>query len=150
MKLKHAAVPLAICAVAGPAAAVAAPTHATASKTTVTTRMTSFGKVLTTGNGMPLYLYTADTSSHSNCGNANACIQTWPALIKHGRLHAAGGVHQRKLATIARGSKRQVKYAGHPLYTFYLDSPGQPTGEGQQVGSGKFYLVGTNGKAIKH
>ena len=149
MHLKHALTPLVVGAIAAPIAiASASPAVHQAARTTVKTHSSSHGTILETGSGMPLYLYSTDRNRRSTC--LDGCAATWPPLIKHGRLHAGGSAKRSKLGTILRGKKRQVTYAGHPLYTFVSDSPNMVTGEGDQVGAGKFYLVAPNGKAIKH
>ena len=46
--------------------------------------------------------------------------------------------------------KRQVTYAGHPLYTFIGDTrAGQTTGEGLTDFGAAWYVVAPSGRAIK-
>ena len=46
--------------------------------------------------------------------------------------------------------KLQVTYNGHPLYRYSPDTKaGQINGEGADQFGGRWYIVGTNGKAIK-
>ena len=116
------------------AGAAFAATHSTGTK--VTLHSTSLGKVLATSTGRTLYLYTSDTTNHSNC--TGGCASAWPPLMTKGKPLAGMGVKKSLLSTAKRGLKLQVTYNGHPLYTFTGDSSaGQTTGEG----SGGFYVV---------
>ncbi len=104
---------------------------------------TSFGKVLATSKGMTLYLSTSDTKNHSNC--TGGCAVNWPPLMTKGKPVAGKGVKQSLLGTAKRGSKLQVTYSGHPLYTFIADTAaGKTTGEG----ASGFYIVNAAGKKI--
>lgn len=160
MHLKHALVPLVVGAAVIPTAVASAsygsgygspppphpPAHTTA-KPTVTVRNTKYGKILFTGTGQALYLYSADKNGKSSC--TGQCAHFWPPLIKHGKLTAGSGASKGKLSTIKRGSAREVTYGGHPLYTFLNDSKGAVTGQAAPVGGGTFYVVSPSGKAIK-
>ena len=109
--------------------------------TKVTLHSTSHGKVLATSNGRTLYLYTSDSKNHSNC--TGSCASVWPPLMTKGKPVAGTGVKKSLLGTAKRGSKLQVSYNRHPLYTYTGDSSaGQANGEG----SGGFYVVKASGK----
>jgi len=111
--------------------------------TTVTLHSTNLGKVLATSSGHTLYLYTPDPKGKSDC--KGSCAASWPPLLTKGTPRAGAGVKQGLLGTIKRGSKLQVTYAGHPLYTFTGDSgAGQTTGEGVS----KFYAISAAGKKV--
>jgi predicted lipoprotein with Yx(FWY)xxD motif len=110
--------------------------------TTVTLHSTSLGKVLATSKGVTLYLYTPDGKNHSNC--TGSCSQYWPPLMTKGKPVAGMGVNKKLLGTAKRGSKLQVTYNGHPLYTYSGDSAaGQTNGEGS---SGVWFVVKASGK----
>lgn len=109
--------------------------------TTVDLHSTNRGKVLATSKGRTLYLYTADGKNKSNC--TGSCASTWPPLLTKGKPVAGMGVKKSLLGTAKRGSKLQVSYHGHPLYTFTGDTKaGQATGEGVNG----FYVVKASGK----
>jgi len=109
--------------------------------TKVTLHSTSHGKVLATSKGRTLYLYTSDSKNHSNC--TGSCASVWPPLMTKGKPVAGTGVKKSLLGTAKRGSKLQVSYNRHPLYTYTGDSSaGQANGEG----SGGFYVVKASGK----
>jgi predicted lipoprotein with Yx(FWY)xxD motif len=90
-------------------------------KTTIRIQDSDYGSVLFDGGGRALYLFTADNRRRSNCDGA--CADAWPPLIARGKLRGRGGADQALLGTVKRSkSRRQVTYAGHPLYR-YIDDP---------------------------
>jgi predicted lipoprotein with Yx(FWY)xxD motif len=98
--------------------------------TKVTLHSTNRGKVLATSTGRTLYLSIADGRNKSRCTSANGCASLWPPLLTKGTPIAGTGVKQALLGTLKRGTKLQVSYNGHPLYTWSSDSKaGQATGE---------------------
>jgi predicted lipoprotein with Yx(FWY)xxD motif len=119
--------------------------------TVVSTHQTKRGKVLAAANGHSLYLSTADKAGKSNC--TGSCANTWLPLLTSARPTAAtdSGVNAKLLGTIRRSSRvLQVTYNGHPLYVFAHDkSAGQISGEGANQFAGHWYVVNTNGNAVK-
>ena len=108
--------------------------------TTVTLHKTSLGKVLATSKGLTLYLYTPDGKNKSNC--TGQCSAYWPALLTKGKPVAAAGVKQSLLGTAKRGTKLQVTYKGHPLYTYSGESK---AGAGDRRGN-RWLLVRRQGQ----
>ena len=97
----------------------------------------SLGKVLATSTGRTLYLYTPDGKNRSRC--TGSCATFWPPLMTKGKPVAGMGVKQSLLGTAKRGTKLQVTYNGHPLYTYTGDSKaGDTIGEGS---SGIWFVV---------
>ena len=97
-----------------------------AQRPTKTTRVrlesSDYGRVLFDGRGGALYLFTADEQGKSAC--YGACAKAWPPFIARGRLRAGEGVDQGLLGTTRRaGGRRQVTYAGQPLYYYVHDTP---------------------------
>ncbi len=89
----------------------------------------SLGTVLTDGNGMTLYVFTADSVNSSTC--SGGCAGTWPPLLTSGAVTAGAGVSG-TLGTINRSDgTMQVTYNGLPLYRYASDSaPGDVKGQG--------------------
>lgn len=152
MKLRIALVTVAVVALAAAGvAAAAAVTHQSAGATgTVDLRSTKLGKVLVTKSGLTLYLFKADKSGRSVC--YGQCATYWPPLLARTKPTAGTGVKAKLLGTTKRkDGKKQVTYAGHPLYRFKLDKKaGQVNGEGQDFFGGKWYGVNAAGKAVTH
>ena len=93
-------------------------------------RQTGLGKVLVDARGRTLYAFEKDTRGRSAC--SAACAAYWPPLISSAKPRAGRGVRASLLGVSKRtDGKRQVTYAGHPLYTFVGDTKaGQTNGEG--------------------
>ncbi len=114
---------------------------------------TSYGGVLVVGSGdyvgCSLYLLTSDQlhalngapfacSEGANALNSPCDSDLWPALLTNGAPIAGPGVNPRLLGAVTRtdfdfltggASVKQVTYAGHPLYRFFLDqAPGDTQG----------------------
>ena len=108
-----------------------------------------YGTILVTASGRTLYMFTADTSTTSNC--RGACVPAWPPVTTTGSPRAGAGVTPSLLGTITRsGGSHQVTYGGHPLYTFVRDSAaGQVNGEGVDNFGGHWYVVDTAGHPVK-
>jgi len=113
----------------GPATASPATTAAPAAVraprgTLVKVRSTRYGRILVDRRGQALYQFTRDTgAATSRC--TGDCARAWPPLYASGGAPVAGsGATQAKLGTIRRsGGRRQVTYAGHPLYYYNADTP---------------------------
>ena len=116
---------------------------------TVASARTGLGRIIVNGPGRTLYLFEKDRRGHSAC--SGACASYWPPLLTHGKPVAAGGAKQSLLGTIRRANgSRQVTYAGHPLYTFVLDTKrGQTKGEGSQDSGAGWDALSPAGKKIE-
>jgi predicted lipoprotein with Yx(FWY)xxD motif len=155
-------------AVAGPAAATpgragqatAVGRAAVGPAVVVTTAASRFGRVLVTGSGRSLYVFTGDNFPFSPKGALQLpctalnkapdklpCTTAWPPLLATGRLVARGGVHQAGLGTVTRNHVKQVTYFGHPLYRFIGDAAaGQENGQNLAAFDGMWYLDVTSGR----
>jgi predicted lipoprotein with Yx(FWY)xxD motif len=125
--------------------------HSRARSTTgalVALRKTALGSILVDARGRTLYLFERDRDGVSMCGSA--CIKYWPPLASHGTLRAGRGVHQSLLRlTVSRNGRRQVTYAGHPLYRFVGDKrAGQTAGEGLDNFGAEWYALGADGRKV--
>ena len=116
---------------------------------TVSTAKTGLGKIIVNGSGRTLYLFEKDKRGKSAC--SGACASYWPPLITHGKPMAAGGAKQALLGTIKRSNgSRQVTYAGHPVYTYLLDTRrGQTKGEGSTLFGAGWDALSPGGKKIE-
>jgi len=128
-------------------AALAAAKPAARSATVATAR-SGLGQIVVDGRGRSLYLFEKDTRGRSNC--SGACAAYWPPLLSTGRPAAIKGAKASLLGTIRRADgKRQVTYAGHPLYFFSGDAGrGQTNGEGLDDFGGGWYVLTPAGKKI--
>ena len=119
------------------------------SNATVRPRHTSLGTVLADAKGRTLYLFKKDTTTMSTC--SGQCAVNWPPAAAGKKPTVGDGLDSAALGTTKRADgKVQVTYAGHPLYRFVGDAnkPGSVKGQGINAFGGKWYVVGTGGKAI--
>ncbi len=115
---------------------------ATGGEATVVLADSSLGQILTTADGMTLYLFTPDTATTSAC--TGGCATTWPPLT----AAAVGGegLDAGQFGTLDRGDgTTQVTYFGHPLYTYAGDAAaGDVNGQGS---GGSWFAVTADGTA---
>jgi predicted lipoprotein with Yx(FWY)xxD motif len=116
--------------------------------TLVSLRKTALGKVLVDARGHTLYLFAKDKNAKSAC--YGTCATYWPAVVSAAKPRAGGGVRASLLRLTRRtDGRRQVTYAGHPLYRFILDKkPGQTAGEGLTDFGASWNAVASNGRGV--
>ena len=117
---------------------------------TVRLEQTSLGEILVDGSGHTLYLFTRDRHGKDSCTKVAGCLETWPALTTTSRPVAGANVRTSLLGTIKlHGRLRQVTYAGHPLYTYALDSIRRSTFNiGADEYGGAWYAINAAGEAV--
>jgi predicted lipoprotein with Yx(FWY)xxD motif len=109
---------------------------------------TSLGKVLVDARGRTLYLFAKDQRGRSAC--YGACATYWPPLVSSAKPRARGVRASLLGLTKRTDGKRQVTYAGHPLYTFSLDRrAGQTSGQGLTDFGGSWNAIAASGRAVK-
>jgi predicted lipoprotein with Yx(FWY)xxD motif len=120
-----------------------------ATGTLVALRKTALGTVLVDARGRTLYLFEKDRNGVSACNSA--CVKFWPPLTSQGTPRAGKGVRQ-SLLQLSRphNGRRQVTYAGHPLYTFVGDKrAGQTTGENLSNFGADWYALTAGGQKVE-
>ena len=117
--------------------------------TLVSIHKTALGKVLADARGHTLYLFEKDKNGMSSCNGA--CAAYWPAAFTAAKPRAGAGVRASLLGRTKRSDgRRQVTYAGHPLYTFVGDKKaGQTTGEGLTDFGAAWDAIAPNGRPIE-
>jgi predicted lipoprotein with Yx(FWY)xxD motif len=152
LSLRRFATGIALGALVGIAVLAAAAYGSTSSSkgALVALRKTALGPVLVDGRGRTLYLFEKDRKGTSACNSA-ACVKYWPPLVSRATPRAGKGVHMSMLGVIRRkDGRRQVTYAGHPLYTFAGDkAAGQTSGEGQDAFGAEWYALAANGHSVE-
>ena len=114
-------------------------------------RKTERGKILVNSAGFTVYRFTRDSHGKDTCVMVMECTQTWPPLTTTGRPQAGPGVKASLLSTIKLpNGRKQVTYAGWPLYTY---APSSEKGETSYIGfesfGGKWDAVTAAGKLVK-
>jgi predicted lipoprotein with Yx(FWY)xxD motif len=155
LSLRRLALGIALGAIAGAAVLVAAAYAGTASTQSapkaalVALGKTTLGSVLVDTKGRTLYAFEKDRKGMSVCDTA--CVKFWPPLVSRTTPRAAKGVHKAMLGVTRRhDGRRQVTYAGHPLYTFVGDkTPGATSGEGLTNFGAGWYALTASGRTVE-
>jgi predicted lipoprotein with Yx(FWY)xxD motif len=115
----------------------------------VALRKTTLGPVLVDARGRTLYLFEKDRRGKSAC--QTACVKYWPPLVSRATPRAGKGVRRSMLGLTRRqDGRRQVTYAGHPLYSFVGDkTAGQTSGEGLTNFGAEWYALAASGRSVK-
>jgi predicted lipoprotein with Yx(FWY)xxD motif len=114
-------------------------------------RKTKLGRILVDSSGFTLYRFMIDPRNKDRCVMVSECPRVWPPLTTSGRPIAGPGVNTSLLSTIRLpNGKKQVTYAGHPLYGY---SPATERGETAYIGivqfGGAWDAVNASGRAVK-
>lgn len=117
--------------------------------TKVAVASSKLGRILVDKRGRTLYLFEKDKHGKSAC--YRACASYWPPLLTRAKPVAGAGLKAKLLGvTMRKNGRRQVTYAGHPLYRYVADSkPGQTTGEGSTLFGAGWDVVAPSGKKIE-
>jgi predicted lipoprotein with Yx(FWY)xxD motif len=140
---------LVLAAVAAAVLAPAAMPDRSAVRATLTARSSSFGKAIFDGRGFVLYGFTRDKRSSACYG---ACAKAWPPYFTpRGELKVGPGLKRSLLGTVKRrNGKRQVTYAGKPLYFYVGDTrPAQILCQNVVEYGGRWLIVRPSGKLVR-
>jgi predicted lipoprotein with Yx(FWY)xxD motif len=141
---------LTLAAVAALALPAAAMSEASATRPTLQVKTSRFGPVLFDGRGFVLYAFTRDPRGRSAC--YGACARAWPVYyVPRAGLSAGKGVKRSLIGTTKRrDGRRQVTYAGRPLYYYVGDrSPGDITCQDVVEYGGTWLIVRGSGRLVR-
>ena len=120
----------------------------TGASATVTVRGSEYGRVLFDGTNRALYAFTRDPRSRSAC--YGACAAAWPPYIVRGSLRAGPGTKRSLLGTTRRrDGRRQLTYAGKPLYYYVGDPVGEIRCQNVREFGGLWLVVRPNGRLVR-
>lgn len=106
-----------------------------------------YGRVIADGKGEALYLFDKEKSKRARC--YGACAAAWPPVLTKGRPRAGRGAKAGKLGvTRRRDGRRQVTYAGRPLYYYVDDAPGVIRCQRVYEYGGLWLVVDPDGRAV--
>lgn len=112
------------------------------------------GQYLVTGEGRPVYIFTADTQGTDDQEPAIACaseecLEIWPLVTTTGEPQTQGAADASLLGTTEFGDEQVVTYNGWPLYHFARDV-GRWRPQGNDIGSfgGEWYLLRPSGAFV--
>ena len=104
------------------------------------------GPVIFNGRDQAAYFFTRDKGGKSRC--YGECAVAWPPFYARGKPRAGRGVKQALLGTVARrDGRRQVTYAGKPLYFYAHDPKGEVLCNDIPEFGGTWFAVTAAGKA---
>jgi predicted lipoprotein with Yx(FWY)xxD motif len=148
-KLFPAALLIVACSLAALVLAAPAEPMKDVGRGTLTVRSSEYGRILFDGRGFVLYGFTADKKRRSVC--AGACAKAWPPYLVERAPRAGRGVVESLLGTVRRaGGKRQVTYAGRPLYYYVGDRrPGQVLCQNVTEFGGVWLVVRASGRLVR-
>ena len=106
-----------------------------------------YGRVVADAKGEAFYLFDKENGPKSEC--YGACAQAWPPVLTSGKPHAGIGAKAALLGTTKRkDGKLQATYAGHPLYYFSKDSPGNILCQDVEEFGGTWLVVKPSGAPV--
>ena len=113
--------------------------------TRVTVRESDFGTMLFDSKRQAIYIFENDRRNRTVC--YDECAEAWPPVLTDGEPIAGKGVDAGLLGTIERrGGKRQLTYAGQPLYYYAHERPGEVRCHNVDLNGGLWWVVGPDGK----
>jgi len=114
--------------------------------TVITTASSDFGEILFDGDQQAIYLFDKETTAEPEC--YDACATAWPPVLTTGAPVAAGAIAADLLGTTTRTEgTTQVTYAGHPLYYYVDEGPGEVKCHNVQGFDGLWLVVTPSGRA---
>src|SRR5438105_14161791 len=116
---------------------------------TLSAKSSSFDRVLFDGRGYVLYAFTRDANGRSAC--YGACAKAWPVYYAKGTLRAGTGIKRSLIGTAKRrDGRRQITYAGRPLYYYVGDTKaGQIRCQNVAEFGGTWLIVRPSGKLVR-
>ena len=113
--------------------------------TEITLGDSEFGSMLFDSKRQAIYVFENDPEGKSVC--YDECAEAWPPVYTKGEPRAAKGVKQELLGSVERrDGRRQVTYAGKPLYFYAHEGPGEVECHNVDLNGGLWWVVGPDGK----
>lgn len=104
-----------------------------------------FGSMLVDGKRQAIYIFENDPRGGTVC--YGECAKAWPPVLTSGTPRAGAGVRKKLLGTVRRrNGKRQVTYAGKPLYFYAHEAPGEVLCHNVNLNGGYWWVIGPTGK----
>jgi predicted lipoprotein with Yx(FWY)xxD motif len=104
-----------------------------------------FGTMLFGPRNQAIYIFERDPKGKTVC--YGECARAWPPVLTKGKPRAARGVRSSLLGTVRRrDGKRQVTYAGKPLYYYAHEGPGEVRCHNVNLNGGFWWVVAPDGR----
>jgi predicted lipoprotein with Yx(FWY)xxD motif len=118
-----------------------------ATGTTIEVADSDYGPILFDSRDQAIYFFDKEEGERSEC--YGACAEAWPPVLTEGDPRAAGGTDSKLLGTTERDDgSLQVTYAGHPLYFYAHEGPGQVLCHNVEEFGGLWLVVAPEGEAV--
>ena len=113
--------------------------------TKITVGDSQFGEMLFDSKQQAIYIFENDPRGRSVC--YEDCATAWPPVFTDGQPVPGNGLTASLLGTVKRrDGKRQVTYAGQPLYYYAHERPGKVRCHNVNLNGGLWWVVAPNGK----
>jgi predicted lipoprotein with Yx(FWY)xxD motif len=113
--------------------------------TRITLARSEFGTMLFGPEQQAIYIFERDPKGKTVC--YGECAEAWPPVYTGGEPVAGKGVTARLLGTVERrDGRRQVTYAGQPLYYYAHEGPGEVRCHDVNLNGGYWWVVGPSGR----
>ena len=113
--------------------------------TTITLGDSEFGSMLFGPDEQAIYIFENDPKGETVC--YGECATAWPPVYTDGKPKAGAGVREALFGTVKRrDGRRQVTYAGKPLYFYAHEGPGEVRCHNVDLNGGFWWVVGPDGK----
>jgi predicted lipoprotein with Yx(FWY)xxD motif len=107
-----------------------------------------FGRMLFSSGRQAIYIFERDRRNKSNC--YGECARAWPPVFTTGEPRAGRGVDKSLLGTMRRrDGRRQLTYAGKPLYYYVNEAPGEVKCHNVNLNGGFWWAVGADGRRLQ-
>jgi predicted lipoprotein with Yx(FWY)xxD motif len=111
----------------------------------ITLQDSDFGPMLFDSNKQAIYVFEKDSRNKTVC--YGECAEAWPPVFTKGTPEADEGVDASLLGTIERrDGRKQVTYAGRPLYFYAHEDPGVVLCHNVDLNGGFWWVIGADGK----
>jgi predicted lipoprotein with Yx(FWY)xxD motif len=112
--------------------------------TILTTAASDFGPMLFDARGQAIYLFEIETAGVPAC--YGECAAAWPPVLTTGPPEPTGDIRADLLGTVQRDDgSTQVTYAGHPLYFYANEDPGQVLCHDVVLNGGRWLVITPDG-----
>lgn len=104
-----------------------------------------FGTMLFGPRDQAIYIFERDRMGKTVC--YGECARAWPPVLANGKPRAAKGVRKSLLGTVTRrNGRRQVTYAGKPLYYYAHEGPGEVRCHNVNLNGGFWWVLAPDGR----
>jgi predicted lipoprotein with Yx(FWY)xxD motif len=104
-----------------------------------------FGTMLFGPRDQAIYVFERDRKGKTVC--YGECARAWPPVFANGMPRAAKGVRKSLLGTVRRrDGRRQVTYAGKPLYYYAHEGPGEVRCHNVNLNGGFWWVLAPDGR----